>query len=120
MLTEGFAILVEELRVRRLQRPSELPRFSLADVNLIALRMQPKKKLFVSRRPKVFRDLLRSNSARKNSARNGEQSNTTESANVANVIDHGTSPPEKAQRNSLRNITQLIPHHEILPSRRPI
>jgi hypothetical protein len=98
MLTEGFAVLVEELRVRSLQRPGQLSRFTLANVDLIALRMDPKKKLFVGRRPQLLRDLLRSNSARKNSARNGKQSNTTKSANV---IKHETFPPEKAQRSPL-------------------
>jgi hypothetical protein len=72
MLTERFVILVEKLRVRSLQRPGDLPRFTLADIDLIPLRMDPKKKLLVSWRAKFFRDLLRANGARKNSARNSE------------------------------------------------
>jgi hypothetical protein len=50
MLAEGFAVLVKKLRVGSLQRPSELRAVTLADVDLVALCMDPKKKLCVGGR----------------------------------------------------------------------
>jgi hypothetical protein len=47
MFAEEFAILVEELGVGSLQRPSELRGVTLLGVHLVALRMELEKKLFL-------------------------------------------------------------------------
>jgi hypothetical protein len=47
MFAEEFAILVEELGVGSLQRPSELRGVTLLGVHLAALRMELEKKLFL-------------------------------------------------------------------------
>src|SRR4029077_12529463 len=59
MLAKRLAILVEELRLGSLQRPSELRRTFLADVHLVALRVHPEKKLFAGGRLELRRDFLR-------------------------------------------------------------
>jgi len=43
MLAEQFAVFVEELGIGSLQRPSELRGVTLADVDLVALRVDLKK-----------------------------------------------------------------------------
>ncbi len=83
MFTEGFAILVEELGVGGLQRPSELRGVTLAGIHLVALRMDLEKKLFLG----GWLDLLRNlgcagNRERKNRARGGEQRGGCESTNA--------------------------------------
>src|SRR5229473_3767772 len=94
MFTEEFAILVEELGVGSLQGPSELRGVALAGVDLVALRMDLEKKLFVCGWLELLRHLLRGNTERKNRARGGEQRGGRESANA---IAHGTFPPVRAQ-----------------------
>ena len=59
MFAEGFAVFVEELGVGSFQRPRKFRGAFLADVDLIALRMNLKKKLFVGRRLELGRNLLR-------------------------------------------------------------
>jgi hypothetical protein len=109
MFTEGFAILVEELGVGSLQRPSELPGVTLAGVDLVALRMDLEKKLFFGTWLDLLRDLLRGNREGKNRARGGEQRGGCESANA---VAHRTFPPVRAQpgfeaqHNSIHLISQ--------------
>jgi hypothetical protein len=73
MFAEGFAVLVEELRIGRLQRPSELPGVTFAGVHLIALGMHLEQKFLVRGRLELRRNLLRGNGERKNRARGREQ-----------------------------------------------
>ena len=104
MLTEGFAVLVKELRVGSLQGPSELRGFTFADVDLVALRMDPKEKLFVGRRAKLLRDLLGSDGNREDGASGDDQSDTCKS----DAIDHDTiSPVADTPPASQRSITQF-------------
>src|SRR5712692_1749851 len=94
MFTEGFAILVEELGVGSLQGPSELRGVTPAGVDLVALRMDLEKKLFLDGWLDLLRHLLRGNRERKNRARGGEERGGCESANA---VAHGTFPPVRAQ-----------------------
>src|SRR5580704_6629103 len=59
MFAEGFAVFVEELGVGSLQRPSELRGTLLTDIDLIALRMNLKQKLFAGGRLELLRNFLR-------------------------------------------------------------
>src|SRR5229473_1442394 len=86
MFAEGLAILVEELGVGSLQRPSKLRAVSLAGVDLVALGMDLEKKLFLGGRLDLLWDFLRGGGERKNSACGDEQRGGNESANV---IGHG-------------------------------
>jgi hypothetical protein len=90
MFAEGFAVLVKELCVGSLQRPSELRSVTLAGVDLVTLRMDPEKKFFAHRWLDLRGDLLRGNIGRKDRDRGGDQRGTCQSANA---IAHGTFSP---------------------------
>src|SRR5258708_5642163 len=107
MFAEWFAILVEELSVRSLQSPGELGGVALAGVDLVALRMNLEKKLFVGGR--LPTDLLRGHRERNDGARGREQRGESESANS---IVHGRIPPVSTQFRCECNITQLTSSHK--------
>ena len=94
MFAERFTILVEKLSVRSLQRPGEFRSVTLAAVDLVALRMDLEKKLFVCGRLELLRDFLRGNRERKDRAQGCEQRGGSESANA---VVHGRIPSVKAQ-----------------------
>src|SRR6266852_1868897 len=104
MFAEGLAILVEELGVGSLQRPSKLRAVSLAGVDLVALGMDLEKKLFLGGRLDLLWDFLRGGGERKNSACGDEQRGGNESANV---IGHGTFPPKGTSLGWKRSVSQL-------------
>ncbi len=59
MPAERFAVFVEELGVGCFQPPDELRGTLLTDIDLIALRMNLEKQLFIGGRLELRRDLLR-------------------------------------------------------------
>src|SRR5579862_2403135 len=82
MPAEWFAVFVEKPRVGRLQRPAELPAVTLADVNLVALRVNFQKQPFLIGRLKLLRDILRGSRQRKPRAQSGEQHCQCQSSNA--------------------------------------
>ena len=58
MVTEGLAILIEELRVRSLQRPRELRAVTFTGVNLVALGTNLEENALPRRWLELLRDLL--------------------------------------------------------------